>query len=403
MSAGIGKSLRASLWLLPKQLREVGRASWVFIGGGVLLSVVASIVLLSLVIQIEESLEERGFASPTNMGVMPAARLARSFSLWSQERQGKREAGALEGVRIWLDCAKASEEQCQQGVTMLEGVGAERVEKDADAQLDVRWRGEGWEVGSRAEQKYVLPAAVVLHSQARRESWRYVFRPVFVPVQEEAESVEEHAAGFLSFAALQIIVMGLLLPSVIASSAASGVVLSAMTDGIEDGKYEPMAATILPPWVLFLSKSMSAGMLAGGVVLGLSGLTSLMVGPIPLVVALAFSASMGLIVMSACLWGFLMIPLQIFLGRFGGTRLFRALPNPAMAVPALFVWGLLGSSLLMSPDKDRILPLVGWGSGEAFYMVSGSLIYTAFSLAVLLLVHHSAWGRRRLSLRAGKV
>lgn len=409
MKVGIKASILAAWWLLPKQLKEVSRSGWVFIVSTLLLSLFLSALLVALVIRMEGILDEMGIQRSSQMSEMPAARLIESFSQWQENKKGKEGEGALHGVRVWLDCSKASDSQCQQGVDMVEGVGAIRVGRQDNAQLDVQWEGEDWEVGSRKDSKYVLPAAVVLYSQAYRDSWQQVFRPNFVSLQEDVQNVDEHAQRFLSLWSLQIVLMGILIPSMLVAMSTSGVTLSTTMAEVEEGRYEPMASVLLSPWVLFVSKALAVGVLVGGVALGVALAFGLMVGPMPLVVALAFSLSMALIATSTCLWGFLLMPLQIFFGRFEYIRLLRALPNPAMIIPPVFI-GLLVKGRILSTlgfasehEREQVLPLVDWGVRHAIAMASGGMLYAAVSLGALLLVQQSPWGRRRLSIRSRRV
>lgn len=410
MKAGFANHLAGVCWLLPKQVRGFLRENWFLLFPGMLLGVVLIGVLMTKVVDLEQSLEERGTPAASRFSHTPAGMFLESEFARKWLGQDEERGLPLEGVGVWVDCTGASEEQCQEGVKVVQATGAVLMDEDEAPHIDLSWNGQGWEVGSRQDIQYVAIAAVVLHAQAQNGSWQYLFRPDFTLVEGEVPSEEERLQDLLSSFSWALVVVGLLFPSALVSSSTSALMLGRFMLEVEDGRFEPMIGVLFPPWVLFLAKAAAAGVVVGFTVGAMAALMRLVLLPIPVLAVVALALSMGLITFATVMWGFLLIPLQSFLGRYPVVKMLRSLPNPAAIVPFLFVYGMLIVSALdfsgplgastLAQATSLPTPLVNWGTWQALAVGSAGIVYAALSLAVFLLVHHSPWGRRRIAFRA---
>ena len=405
MSPTFASSLRACVWLMPRQLRQVARElMWL-----ALLSLGMSLLIAAGLLHLAALADEAAPGTTTGNKVqsLPATRVVVAAARWLESGgQDEQELGALSDIPVWVGCAEPA--RCREGIELASSVNARPVPSADQGLVWLEWRDERWEVSSPSQPKYALPAAVVIHAASRKESLasRYgSFESVSLAMEGAHRPLDQEGVENLSRQLLVYIILGaLVIPSLQVALLGATQVLSSTSQALEKGAFEPFVPAPLPAWVLLLSRALALGALIFVFSLGLAVLIQAFVGFIHPVNVLAFSLSMGATGVLACM-------AALTLATAFYSRLLRwifgymAGPLPVLLFSMVVLMGGVVSWMLagvLGGEAVGAIPLLEWSALQGLAL--GVLVVGAALLGVgaLIAVGQSPWGQRRPGLRSNR-
>lgn len=405
MSPTLASSLRACIWLMPRQLRQVARElMWL-----ALLSLGMSLLIAAGLLHLAALADEAAPGTTTGNKVqsLPATRVVVAAARWLESGgQDEQELGALSGIPVWVGCDGPA--RCREGIELASAVNARPVPSADQGLVWLEWRDEKWEVSSPSQPKYALPAAVVIHAASRKGSQVSMygsFESVSLALEGAHRPLNQEGVENLSRQLLVYIILGaLVIPSLQVALLGATQVLSSTSQALEKGAFEPFIAAPLPAWVLLLSRALALGTLIFMFSLGLAMLVQAFVGFIHPVNVLAFSLSMGATGVLACM-------AALTLATAFYSRLLRwifgymAGPLPVLLFSMVVLMGGVVSWMLagvLGGEAVDAIPLLEWSALQG--LAVGVLVVGVAMLGVgaLIALGQSPWGQRRPGLRSNR-
>lgn len=403
MSASLGRSFRACLWLVGRQIRKAARDLAWLMGVSLALSVLIAGFFVHLIILVDGFHPET--ESANRVRALPAARVVSYAAHWLDSRgRSEDEVGALSGALVWVGCDSPS--KCQEGQGLVSAVGATVADSPGTSDVLLEWHSNRWEVSAPSQPKYALPAVVVFYSVLRQSAPQAKYGSFnSVRVLGPDDFLTPVMVNNVNRTLLSsIILVALFLPALQVSVMGASQSLSVTVRGLERGSMEPFVSAPLPPWVIFLSQSLAVGAISSLFALALAIFIQAFVGWINPIGVLSFALGVGAIGMTACMAGLTLATLFY-------SRVMRwVMGYVSGAVPMLMVLMVVVLGGLVSVLTSRVssgaavdaIPLLEWSAAQSLSVLGVVLALAVIVVGAVVALGQSRWGQRRPGLRANR-